>query len=138
MKKAIFILSKLANGASTKHLCQSDLSPVGLPSLYHFPLLCSDEFISREFANGASTKHPSESDWSLRWCNYNAPRAIRFVSPMVHLHMHLFARAKKTLFPTAAPGSISSHQGNTAPISSLQRNTQPRDVKGGQKGVSRR
>ena len=40
-------------------------------------------------SNGAITKHPGQSDLSLQWCNYKAPRAIRFDSPMVHLHMHL-------------------------------------------------
>ena len=44
--------------------------------------------------NGACTKHPWQSDLSLQWCMYGAPMAIRFVSPMVHLHMHLFAPAK--------------------------------------------
>ena len=67
--------------------------------------------------NGACTKHPWQSDLSLQWCIYTCC-----------LHQ------QKKPFRTAAPASISSHQGNTAPISSLQRNTQPGDGKGVAKG----
>mmetsp|Transcript_120065 Transcript_120065/g.208998 ORF Transcript_120065/g.208998 Transcript_120065/m.208998 type:complete len:101 (-) Transcript_120065:1001-1303(-) len=56
--------------------------------------------------------------------------AIRFVSPMVHVHMHPFTPAKKPFFPITVPGPVSSHQGNNSSISSLQRNIRPGDGKG--------